>query len=155
MLQHVAYIKNNNSDPNFVFIDIYISCECPFPSEPCLVGNLENILLSLASRLERYLKAWDLPQNGKLDSSPAPALTGNGFFTVLLKRTRDQIVEKPFQERGRTPCCLRNVEADLTKPWRICSWGQFGIGRQVAGLPWDILYASMKGGQNVYFGFRV
>lgn len=35
MLQHIVYIKilNLNSVSNFAFIDIYLDCKCPFPSE--------------------------------------------------------------------------------------------------------------------------
>lgn len=67
-------------------MNIFISCKCPFVSELCLVGNFENILLSFGSRLERYLKARDLPRNGKIDLSPAMVFAGNGRFMVLFKK---------------------------------------------------------------------
>lgn len=72
----------------FVFINmnIFINCKCLFLSELCLLGNFENTLLSFGSRLERYLKAWDLPQNGKFYSSPATVLAGNVCFMVFLKK---------------------------------------------------------------------
>lgn len=50
------------------------------------MGNFENILLSFGSRLEIYLKAWDLPQDGKCDSSPATVLAGSGRFMVLFRK---------------------------------------------------------------------
>jgi len=67
-------------------MNIFINCKCSFLSEFCLVENFENILLSFGSRLERYLKAWDLPQNGKFDSSPATVLAGNRHFMVLFEK---------------------------------------------------------------------
>lgn len=134
MLQHIVYIKtiNLSSVPNFAFIDIHLDCKCPFPSE------LETLKIFCLPSHPDWKDIWKHGIYHRMESWIPLQLQLSqvtGAPRLLSARTRDQAVEKPFQERGRTPCCLRNVKADLTKPWRICSWGQFGIGRRVDGLP--------------------
>lgn len=75
---------------------IFINGQCPFLSGLRLAGNFENILLSFGSSLESYLKTRDLPQNGKLDSSPVTVLAGTRRFMMLFKQAAGTGSETDF-----------------------------------------------------------